>query len=404
MATVMNDAVPRDFTRTHADVYVDPSIFETEQQRIFQGPTWQILGAEQDVPNPGDFQATYVGTTPVVLHRAHDSSINAYVNRCAHRGTRVLRALRGNQPYPVCPYHNWRYDGTGKLLGVALEQGLKGKGGYRAEFSKDAHGLKTLRVGSMSGIIFGTLSDAAPDLAEFLGPRIAERIALICSRPLKILGYQRQTVECNWKLFVENNRDSYHGPQLHSFIPQFGIARPADRVAVEIDGAHALLSSWLEVGEDGKTVEYPEQQGKYQLEDPSIARGFEELGALQLSVVSIFPASLFTCARNAWSFRRMIPTSPGTTDIEYTWFGYESDDDYQLECRRKQSNLFGPAGYVAFEDAEVLEMVQNAITRGDTSILEFGGAEIADTDHFNSEASVRAFWRGYAELMDVAET
>ena len=48
----------------------------------------------------------------------------------------------------------------------------------------------------------------------------------------------------------------------------------------------------------------------------------------------------------------MIPTSPGTTDIEYTWFGYEGENEFELECRRKQCNLLGPAGYVAMEDAE----------------------------------------------------
>ena len=41
------------------------------------GPTWHLLGINADIPEPGDFTATYVGTTPVVLHRAHDDSINA---------------------------------------------------------------------------------------------------------------------------------------------------------------------------------------------------------------------------------------------------------------------------------------------------------------------------------------
>ena len=407
MATVMNSTTSRlfwpgnNFSLTPADAYIDQEIFDQEQARIFCGPTWQLLGAESEVPNPGDFNTSYIGTTPIVLHRAHDGSLNAYVNRCAHRGARVLRALRGNQKYPTCPYHNWRYDGTGKLLSVAMEKGLKGKGGYPDSFCKEDNGLKTLRVSEINGVIFGTLDHSAPELMEFLGPRISQRIKDICHKPLKILGYQRQTVQCNWKLFVENNRDSYHGPQLHSFVPQFGIAKPADKVAVEIDDAHALLSSWLETDDDGQIVDYPAQQGRYQLEDPSIAEGFEAMGALQLSVISVFPASLFTCIRNAWSFRRMIPTSPGTTDIEYTWFGYEDDSEFELECRRKQSNLLGPAGYVAMEDAEVLEMVQNAISRGYTSILQFGGDDSGDSDHFNTEASIRAFWKGYCELMDI---
>ena len=407
MATVLQTAKPRlfwpghNFSLTPADAYIDHEIFEREQERIFKGPTWQILGSETEVPTPGDFQTSYIGTTPIVLHHAHDGSLNAYVNRCAHRGARVIRELRGNRKYPICPYHNWRYDGTGKLVGVSMEKGLNGKGGYPDSFNREENGMKALRVAILNGVIFGTFDSLAPDLLSFLGPRISQRIKEICHKPLKVLGYQRQTVDCNWKLFVENNRDSYHGPQLHKFVQQFGIARPADKVTVEIDGSHALLSSWLETDDEGNIVDYPPQQGKYQLDDPSIAEGFEDLGALQLSVISVFPASLFTCVRNAWSFRRMIPTSPGSTDIEYTWFGYEDDSDFELECRRKQSNLLGPAGYVAMEDAEILQMVQNAISKGDTSILQFGGDELGDTDHFNSEASIRAFWKGYCELMDI---
>ena len=370
---------------------------------IFKGAVWHLSGLLADIPKPGDFTSTYIGTTPVVLHRAHDNSINAYVNRCAHRGARVIRELRGNNKFPICPYHNWRYDGTGKLLGVSMEQGMHNKGGYPDNFSKDCHGLKTLRVETIKDVIFATFDDRALPLREYLGSAIVERIETICRRPLRIVGYQRQTVHCNWKLFVENNRDTYHGPQLHTFVGQFGIAMPVDRVSVDIHNAHALLSSWLPslTDTDGKN-RFPAQKGKYELDDPSIAEGFNAMGDLQLSVISIYPGSLFTCIRNSWSCRRIIPTSPGTTDIEYTWFGYDNESDFEHECRKKQSNLLGPAGYIAMEDAEVLAMTQNAISRGDTSYIEFGGAGIETTsDHFNSEATVRAFWKGYCDTMQI---
>ena len=75
------------------------------------------------------------------------------------------------------------------------------------------------------------------------------------------------------------------------------------------------------------------------------------------------------------------------------------------EVRRKQNNLLGPAGYVAMEDAEVLEMIQNAIARDDSSgLLTFGGNGTESTDHFNTEASIRGFWKGYCELMDITPT
>ena len=361
-----------------------------------------MSGLLADIPKAGDFTSTYIGTTPIVLHRAHDNSINAYVNRCAHRGARVIRELRGNNKFPVCPYHNWRYDGTGKLLGVSMEQGMQGKGGYPDNFSKDCHGLQTLRVETIEDVIFATLDRHAPPLREYLGKAVVQRIEKICQRPLRIIGYQRQTVQCNWKLFVENNRDTYHGPQLHTFVGQFGIAMPVDRVSVDIHNAHALLSSWLPPADIDDRNEFPAQKGKYELADPSIAEGFKALGDLQLSVISIFPTSLFTCIRNSWSCRRIIPTSPGTTEIEYTWFGYEGESEFEHECRKKQSNLLGPAGYIALEDAEVLTMTQNAISRGDTSYIEFGGAGIEESsDHFNSEATVRAFWEGYCKTMQI---
>ncbi len=284
-----------------------------------------------------------------------------------------------------------------------MEQGIQGKGGYPDSFSKDCHGLKTLRVETIGDVVFTTFSDHTPPLRQYLGAAIVERIEKICQRPLRIVGYQRQTVYCNWKLFIENNRDTYHGPQLHTFVGQFGIAMPTDRVRVDIHNGHALLSSWLpsSVDVDGNAT-YPTQKGKYQLEDPSIAEGFKALGDLQLSVISIYPSSLFTCIRNSWSCRRIIPTSPGTTDIEYTWFGYDDESLFEHECRKKQSNLLGPAGYIALEDAEVLAMIQNAISRGDTSFIGFGGSGIETvSDHFNSEATVRAFWKTYCETMQI---
>lgn len=388
-----------DHTRIPCEVYLDQGIFEKEQALIFKGPYWHLLGIVADIPNPGDYISTYVGTTPVVLHRAHDDSINAYVNSCAHRGARVIRALRGNNKFPVCPYHNWRYDGTGKLTGVAMEQGMKNKGGYPEDFDKDCHGLQRLRVESIKDIIFGTFSEHTPSIRESLGPIIVERFEKICQRPLRIVGCQRQTLHCNWKIYMENNRDIYHAPQLHSFLGQFGVAEPVDRVRVDIHEAHTLLSSWLP---DSDAGDFPAQKGRFTLEDASILEGFDPLDGLQLSIACIYPSSMISCLRNNWILRRIIPASPTTTEVEYTWFGYEDDSDFERECINKQSNISGPAGYVGMEDAEIVLMIQNAVSRGDTSYIEFGGGTIeASSDHMNSEGTVRAFWKGYCESMNI---
>ena len=352
-----------DHTLIPTDVYLDQTIFEKEQDLIFKGPTWHLLGILADIPNPGDFLSTYIGTTPIVLHRAHDDSINAYVNSCAHRGARVIRELRGNNKFPICPYHNWRYDGTGKLTGVSMEHGIQNKGGYPEDFDKDCHGLRRLRVESIKDIIFGTFDEQMPSVRDDFGAIIVKRLEKICQRPLRIVGFQRQTLRCNWKIYCENNRDTYHAPQLHSFLGKFGIAGPTGRINVDIHEGHALLSSWLP---DSDGEEFPAQRGRYQLEDPSIVEGFDRLDGLQLSICCLYPTSLISSVRNNWILRRINPVTVSTTDVEYTWFGYEDDSESERECLRKQGNLSGPAGYVGMEDAEVVAMIQNAdLKRGD---------------------------------------
>jgi anthranilate 1,2-dioxygenase large subunit len=75
-------------------VYHSPAVFNVEQETIFRGETWCYLGLEAELTNSGDFRSTFVGNTPVVVVRAADETIHAWVNRCAHKGATVCRSLR----------------------------------------------------------------------------------------------------------------------------------------------------------------------------------------------------------------------------------------------------------------------------------------------------------------------
>ena len=87
MSAVLTAAIPQprwpaaDFTQVPFSVHVDPALFELEQERIFRGRTWNFLGLEAELPKPGDYVSTYVGVTPVVLNRAKDGRLHAFVNR-----------------------------------------------------------------------------------------------------------------------------------------------------------------------------------------------------------------------------------------------------------------------------------------------------------------------------------
>ena len=63
-----------------------PAVYALEQERLFRGPSWNNLGLIEGVTSPSDFKTNVVGDTPVALCHDSDSSLHAWVSRCASRG------------------------------------------------------------------------------------------------------------------------------------------------------------------------------------------------------------------------------------------------------------------------------------------------------------------------------
>src|SRR6185369_1601142 len=53
-------------------VYTDPDQYALEQERIFKGPTWSYLCLAAEIPDAGDYIATTVGETAVIVARDGD--------------------------------------------------------------------------------------------------------------------------------------------------------------------------------------------------------------------------------------------------------------------------------------------------------------------------------------------
>src|SRR2546430_3837435 len=58
-----------DYSRVPYRLYHDAELYAREQERIFRGPVWSYLGLDCEIPEPGDFRATWVGETPVIFNR-----------------------------------------------------------------------------------------------------------------------------------------------------------------------------------------------------------------------------------------------------------------------------------------------------------------------------------------------
>ena len=57
-------------------VYQDPENYTRELSRLFEGPTWNYVCLEADIPNKGDFRTNFVGALPVIVVRDANGSIN----------------------------------------------------------------------------------------------------------------------------------------------------------------------------------------------------------------------------------------------------------------------------------------------------------------------------------------
>jgi len=401
-----------DYSRVPYRLYHDREVYEREQERIFRGPVWNYLALEAEIPNPGDFRATWVGDTPVIVNRDRSGEIKAFVNRCAHRGAIVRRELSGNAAEHVCIYHQWCYDLDGRLTGIPFRRGIRGKGGMDPSFDMGAHGLRKLRVETMHGAIFGTLADEAESLQTYLGAPVITEIHRILHRPVTVLGYTRQRIRANWKLYAENTRDNYHASLLHDFLRSFGMDRSTQVGGVRMDTRHRHNITWAEADSDTADAARDAystaniRNDRLTLREPSLVTYRPERPGDRLNLIatSVFPSAVFMVLSNSLAIRQVRPRGIDEVEVHQTMLGYEDDPPEMTEHRLNQANLVGPAGLVSMEDGEALEIAHRASRpdSGSHTVIELGGGGvISDRDYRVSDVPLRGFWSYYAELLGI---
>jgi anthranilate 1,2-dioxygenase large subunit len=408
---VAKPAWPPGLTRVPYWVFQDAEIYSVEQERIFRGPSWHYLAMTAELPEPGDFVATHIGDAPVLVVRDQDGEIRAFENRCAHRGALICFDQRGKGKKEFsCAYHGWTYDRKGNLTGVAFKNGVKGKGGMPPTFRIEEHGPRKLRVALLHGLIFGSFSDAVPPLEDYLGAQISARIERVLGgRAPVVLGRFTQALPNNWKLYIENVKDSYHASILHLFFTTFQLNRLSQKGAIIVDESGGHHVSYSAIDPQAKSnADYARQQlrsdSAYRLADPSLLEGFDEYeDGITLQILSVFPTFVLQQIQNAIAVRQIVPRAPGRTDLNWTYIGFADDTPGQRLARLKQGNLAGPAGYVSMEDGCIGGFVQRGIAGAPEfeSVIEMGGSRAESSESRVTEASIRGFWKAYRSLMNL---
>ena len=392
-------------TRVPLWIYSDPEIFRKELSVFFAGDTWNYVGLECELPDIGSFKRAWIGDKQVVVVRDADG-INVVENRCAHRGGAICWKNKGEVKELTCPYHQWSYSLKGDLMGVPLKRGVHGEGGMPKDFDNKQHGLRKLRVTRFNGSIWATFSDNTPDFETYCGPELTQRLKrMMPGRPLRVLGYSRQLIPCNWKLYFENTRDPYHGTLLHTFFITFGLYRADSRHhTLPVQGGRHMATYAVPgertQGED-VTQELTRFRGDLQLQDMEMVRFVDEYGDGQMSALQIFPGAFAQQHANILAMRSFVPKSAGEVELDWTYFGYADDDADMQRIRLKQANLLGPSGFVSMDDSELLKQMQNQVAGYPEaqSFIEMGGRDVQPQVTMATEVGIRAFYAFYRREM-----
>ena len=390
-------------------VYSDRKIYERELEKIFYGPFWTFIGLEAEVPNPGDFKRAYVGERSVVMTRDAEGGINVILNSCAHRSSEVCAAKFGNAKELMCPYHQWVYDLKGNLIGVPFRRGMKGKGGFPKDFALANHNLRKLKVETLNGAVFATFEEHTLPLEDYLGTQIYARLKRVLDgRKLKVLGYHRQRIRANWKLYPENMKDSYHATLLHVFLISFGLYRIDQKGELIQDArtlSHNVVSSIRnDLADVAGTEELRSLKPNFKLNDMRSLDVVKEFADdVTIQIVTMFPAITLQQQTNLLQFRNVIPMGPNEFELSWTYFGYETDDAEMTQRRVRMANLVGAAGLISIDDTEVFEFSRAGMDANPDRqcVVELGGRglEAPEAGDMVSEGPIRGFYDFYRRIM-----
>jgi phenylpropionate dioxygenase-like ring-hydroxylating dioxygenase large terminal subunit len=311
--------------------YVDPEVLRREHERIFRS-AWQYAGHTGEVPAPGTFFASRAGRTPVVVTRARDGELRAFLNVCRHRGHQVVEGA-GERETLQCPYHAWTYGLDGSLRSAPRADELAG-------FDRGELGLCRVAVDTWGPFVFVNIASEPEPLADALGSMPAQVAELGLDVDALVFYKRWETeVEANWKVVCENFLECYHCSVAHPQLAEM-LDVSADAYALSTDGR---LSS-----QRGPTRETTATRMHL---DGELPRGqfhflWPNLG------VNIFPG------RPNISIGPIVPVSPGRTHrfLDY-FFGGDVDQVWIDE-------LMSFDDQVGIEDRALVEGVQRGIASG----------------------------------------
>ncbi|MCA9692345.1 MAG: aromatic ring-hydroxylating dioxygenase subunit alpha [Myxococcales bacterium] len=186
--------------------YTAPALYELERRAVF-ARSWQPVARVEQLITPGSYISGCLAGEPWVVTRGDDGALRAFHNVCRHKGHAVAHGS-GRAERFVCGYHGWTYTLRGRLERAPRVAGIR-------DFDRAATSLAPMQVDTWGPWVFINADREAPPVRA----RVPELDAFMQTtgwEQLRFVERRVWTLECNWKVYVDNYLDGgYHIPLMH---------------------------------------------------------------------------------------------------------------------------------------------------------------------------------------------
>jgi phenylpropionate dioxygenase-like ring-hydroxylating dioxygenase large terminal subunit len=344
-------------------VLSDEGIYRLELERIF-ARGWNFMCHASQLQNPGDYLVTYIGEDQVIVVRDEDGAVNALLNTCRHRGNALCRAEQGRAKSFVCSYHGWNYALDGRLIGVPGQSSY-----YHGELDRSRLGLFRARVEDFNGFYFATLDHAAPSLHDYLGEvgRIGLGMMTAYGDVEVVPGVQKNVIDCNWKIAVDNLFDWYHVAYSHAsantsgFLDIPAILHPKNQMVMLGEYGHAIGGPGIPAEKQAQVDPLTDEErealtragGQYdfRVRPRQASADMGPAGVRSHGHPNIFPNLWITMSGMQMCLR--LPRGPSHTELWwYTFVPRDAPEPLRQAMIGQANHVFGPAGLLEQDDGE----------------------------------------------------
>ena len=309
--------------------YTDSRVLDHERQTVFSH-SWQVAGRVEQLERPGQYvSCETAGGEPIVLVRGSDEVLRGFFNVCRHHAAAVVTAAEGSAHHLRCPYHGWTYALDGALKGTPEFTGV-------CNFERSANGLVPADIAIWEKWVFVRTGMGGGTGVEFPEPDPKSTFPADDVASLQWAERRTYTVDCNWKVFVDNYLDGgYHVPHLHK-----GLDSVLDYSTYTIEnGSRGCLqsSSMVANGADART-------GAVRTGD----RAF---------YLWLYPNFMINCYAGAMDTNLVIPRGPDRSEVIFDF--YFADVSEAARARNLES--IAVSEQIQDEDVAICASVQRGL-------------------------------------------